>query len=1021
MDSGCSKHMTGDPSRFSSFKSKESGFVTFGDNSKGKILGIGDIGNIYSPCIKNVLLVDNLKHNLLSISQLCDIGFRVVFESSKCSIENVSTNEVIFLGVRKDNVYVIDVDSFDSKNKCLTVMNDNSWLWHRRLGHASMDSISKLVRKDLVIGLPSIPFVKDKLCDACQFGKQIKTSFHSKKEISTTRPLQLLHIDLFGPSRIASLGGKYYAFVIVDDFSRFTWVIFLTLKSDVLENFVKFCKNVQNEKGYSITSVRSDHGGEFDNDALELFCDDHGFNHNFSAPRTPQQNGVVERKNRTIQEMARSMLNEISLPKYFWAEAVNTSCYILNRVFIRPNMNKTPYELWKGRKPNIGYFRVFGCKCFILNTKDNLGKFDAKSDVGIFIGYSTHSKAYRIYNKRTNVVEESIHVAFDETNPPTSKSLDDDVVGLGDEVQNLEIGETSNAPSQTPKEEPPVEKVNESQGMNSNLPHEWKFKSAHPIDQILGDPSQGVTTRNSLRNLCNFIAFISQIEPKNFKEAEVDEFWLLAMQEEINQFIRNNVWELVPRPSHQSVIGTKWVYRNKVDEHGVIVRNKARLVAQGYNQEEGIDYEETFAPVARLESIRMLLAFACHKNFILYQMDVKSAFLNGYIMEEVYVSQPPGFQNHKYPNHVYKLKKALYGLKQAPRAWYERLSTFLISNGFSMGKADNTLFIKRKSKDIIIVQIYVDDIIFGATNDALCEEFSKCMHSEFEMSMMGELNFFLGLQIKQQKDGIFIGQTKYIKDLLQKFDLANAKSMNTPMSTSIKMDKDESGKNVDITKYRGMIGSLLYLTASRPDILFSVGLCARYQSCPKESHLSAVKRIFRYLIGTMNLGLWYPKNSNFEIVSYSDADFAGCKTDRKSTSGTCHFLGNSLVSWFSKKQNSVALSTTEAEYIAAGSCCAQILWMKQTLKDFDVDFECIPIKCDNTSAINLSKNPILHSRAKHIDIRHHFLRDHIQRGEIVLDFVSTEFQLADIFTKPLSDERFSFIRRELGMTNLNEI
>ncbi|KAM6587307.1 hypothetical protein CsatA_009912 [Cannabis sativa] len=863
LDSGCSKHMTGDPSRFSSFKSKESGFVTFGDNSKGKILGIGDIGNIYSPCIKNVLLVDNLKHNLLSISQLCDIGFRVVFESSKCSIENVSTNEVIFLGVRKDNVYVIDVDSFDSKNKCLTVMNDNSWLWHRRLGHASMDSISKLVRKDLVIGLPSIPFVKDKLCDACQFGKQIKTSFHSKKEISTTRPLQLLHIDLFGPSRIASLGGKYYAFVIVDDFSRFTWVIFLTLKSDVLENFVKFCKNVQNEKGYSITSVRSDHGGEFDNDALELFCDDHGFNHNFSAPRTPQQNGVVERKNRTIQEMARSMLNEISLPKYFWAEAVNTSCYILNRVFIRPNMNKTPYELWKGRKPNIGYFKVFGCK--------------------------------------------------------------------------------------------------------------------------------------------------------------FDEFWLLAMQEEINQFIRNNVWELVPRPSHQSVIGTKWVYRNKVDEHGVIVRNKARLVAQCYNQEEGIDYEETFAPVARLESIRMLLAFACHKNFILYQMDVKSAFLNGYIMEEVYVSQPPGFQNHKYPNHVYKLKKALYGLKQAPRAWYERLSTFLISNGFSMGKADNTLFIKRKSKDIIIVQIYVDDIIFGATNDALCEEFSKCMHSEFEMSMMGELNFFLGLQIKQQKDGIFIGQTKYIKDLLQKFDLANAKSMNTPMSTSIKMDKDESGKNVDITKYRGMIGSLLYLTASRPDILFSVGLCARYQSCPKESHLSAVKRIFRYLIGTMNLGLWYPKNSNFEIVSYSDADFAGCKTDRKSTSGTCHFLGNSLVSWFSKKQNSVALSTTEAEYIAAGSCCAQILWMKQTLKDFDIDFECTPIKCDNTSAINLSKNPILHSRAKHIDIRHHFLRDHIQRGDIMLDFVSTEFQLADIFTKPLSDERFSFIRRELGMTNLNEI
>ena len=288
------------------------------------------------------------------------------------------------------------------------------------------------------------------------------------------------------------------------------------------------------------------------------------------------------------------------------------------------------------------------------------------------------------------------------------------------------------------------------------------------------------------------------------------------MQEELNQFERSDVWELVPRPNDQSIIGTKWVFRNKVDEHGVIVRNKARLVAQGFNQQEGIDYEETFAPVARLESIRMLLAYACYKDFVLYQMDVKSAFLNGYILEEVYVEQPPGFQNHLYPDHVFKLKKALYGLKQAPRAWYERLSKFLISNGFSMGKADTTLFIKKKGSDIIIVQIYVDDIIFGATNVLLCEEFSKCMHNEFEMSMMGELNFFLGLQIKQTKEGIFINQAKYIKDLLKRFELENAKSAKTPMSSTIKLDKDENGKEVDITKYRGMIGSLLYLTLVDP-------------------------------------------------------------------------------------------------------------------------------------------------------------------------------------------------------------
>ena len=442
---------------------------------------------------------------------------------------------------------------------------------------------------------------------------------------------------------------------------------------------------------------------------------------------------------------------------------------------------------------------------------------------------------------------------------------------------------------------------------------------------VIGDVSQKVITRNSIKNVCNHLAFVSQVEPKNIDEAINDENWILAMQEELNQFERNQVWELVPRPNDHPIIGTKWVFRNKLDETGIITRNKARLVAKGYNQEEGIDYEETYAPVARLEAIRMLLAYACIMNFKLYQMDVKSAFLNGFIQEEVYVDQPPGFENYKLPNHVFKLKKALYGLKQAPRAWYERLSKFLLEKGFTRGKVDTTLFIKNRNHDILLVQIYVDDIIFGATNESLCKEFANIMQSEFEMSMMGELTFFLGLQIKQTSEGIFINQSKYCKELLKRFEMENSKIFDTPMSTSCRLDKDEGGKPIEITKYRGMIGSLLYLTASRPDIMFSVCMCARFQANPKESHLSAVKRIMRYLVGTQQMGLWYPKGASSSLVGYSDSDFAGCKMDRKSTSGTCHFLGCSLVSWHSKKQNSVALSTAEAEYVAAGSCCAQIL------------------------------------------------------------------------------------------------
>ena len=1007
--------MTGDQNQFLELKLKDGGSVTFGDNSKGQIKGIGTIGNNSSSNIENVLFVKGLKHNLLSISQLCDKGMKVIFESMNCQVVNVKTNKIVFVGHREGNVYIVHLDDLSSQNVCFVANNDDlHWLWHRKLGHASMNVISKLSRKDLVVGLPKIKFDNDKLCDACVQGKHRRASFKSINIVSTTRVLQLIHIDLFGPTRTLSLGGKQYGFVIVDDYSRFTWVLFLHSKDEALEKFITFCKIIQNEKGYSISSVRSDHGKEFENLGFDKFCNENGISHNFSAPRTPQQNGVVERKNRTLEEMARTMLCENNLPRYFWAEAINTSCYIINRAMVRPILKKTPYELFKGRKPNISYFHPFGCKCFVLNNgKDNLGKFDAKSDEGIFLGYSTNSKAYRVFNKRTLVVEESIHVIFDEANSTLRKvSFDsDDIEIYQQETSQKKQGQTVPNQEDTKEEEPhkPTQVERER-----NHPRELTYVKD---GEIIGDPRQGVRTRSSLRNTCNYVAFLSQIEPKNIDEALKDENWIIAMQEELNQFERNKVWNLVEKPSDYPIVGTKWVFRNKLDENGTIVRNKARLVAKGYSQEEGIDYDETYAPVARLEAIRILLAFACFNNFKLYQMDVKSAFLNGFINEEVYVEQPPGFENPHFPDHVFKLSKALYGLKQAPRAWYERLSKFLIEKGFNRGNVDKTLFIKVKNKDILIIQVYVDDIIFGATNESLCQEFSKLMQGEFEMSMMGELTFFLGLQIKQTQDGIFINQAKYTKELLKRFKMDEAKPCSTPMSTSTKLEKDEGGKLIDSKLYRSMIGSLLYLTASRPDIMFSVCLCARYQSTPRESHLIAVKRIFRYLRDTPNLGLWYPKASSLVLHAYSDADFGGCKIDRKSTSGTCQFLGNMLISWFSKKQNSVALSITEAEYISAGNCCAQILWIKQQMEDFGITMDHIPIKCDNTSAICLTKNPIQHSRTKHIEIRHHFIRDHVQKGDIVLEFVDTLHQLADIFTKPLDKDRFCTIRRELGLMN----
>ncbi|GJV36079.1 retrovirus-related pol polyprotein from transposon TNT 1-94 [Tanacetum coccineum] len=389
-----------------------------------------------------------------------------------------------------------------------------------------------------------------------------------------------------------------------------------------------------------------------------------------------------------------------------------------------------------------------------------------------------------------------------------------------------------------------------------------------------------------------------------------------------------------------------------------------------------------------------------------------------FINEEVYVAQPPGFIDFQKPNYVYKLKKALYGLKQAPKAWYDRLKAFLIKHEYSIGMVDNTLFNKKSKSHLIIVQIYVDDIIFGSTSQNLCDDFAKIMHDEFEMSMMCELNFFLGLQIKQMEDGIIFNQSKYIKEMLKKFGLEDSKPTKTLMSTEIKLTKDDDADSVDRSKYRGTIGSLLYLTASRPDIMFSVCLCARFQENSKTTHLEAVKRIFRYIRGTSHLGLWYPKGTGIETIVYADSDHACDYVDRKSTSGVCTFMGCCLTSWFAKKQTALAISTTEAEYVFAGKACQQALWMKQALIDYGIRLDDVSIMCDNKGAIDLSKNPVQHSRTKHIEIRHHFLRDNVQKGNISIEKVASEDNIADIFTKPLKREVFNYLRLGLRMMEL---
>ncbi|GKE44473.1 putative ribonuclease H-like domain-containing protein, partial [Tanacetum coccineum] len=390
-------------------------------------------------------------------------------------------------------------------------------------------------------------------------------------------------------------------------------------------------------------------------------------------------------------------------------------------------------------------------------------------------------------------------------------------------------------------------------------------------------------------------------EPKKIVDALKDPSWVEAMQQKLLQFKIQNVWVLVDCPKGVRPIGTKWVLKNKKDERGIVIRNKARLVTHGHTQEEGIDYEEVFTPVARIKAIRLFLAYASYMGFTVYQMDVKSAFLYETIDEEVYVMQPPGFQDPGFPDKVYKVEKAMYGLHQAPRAWYGTLSKYLLDNGFQRGTIDQTLFIRKHKGEFLLVQVYVDYIIFGLSNLKLCIGFEALMHDKFQMSAMGELNFFLGLQVLQKKDGIFISQDKYVGDILKMLGFIDIRSAKTPMDRENPWGKDGTGKDVELHLYRSMIGSLMYLTTSRSNIMFSVCAGARYQVTPKECHLHTVKRIFRYLKGHPKLGLWYPKESPFDLVAYSDSDYGGANQDKKSTTGGCQFLGRRLISWQCKK------------------------------------------------------------------------------------------------------------------------
>ncbi|GKB49867.1 putative ribonuclease H-like domain-containing protein [Tanacetum coccineum] len=1023
INSGCSRHMTGNRSYLTDYEEIDGGFVAFGGSTKG--------GKITGKDFK----LTNESHVLLKVP-------------------------------RKDNMYSVDLKNVIPQGglTCLfaKATPNESNLRHRRLGHVNFKTMNKLVKGNLVRGLHSKLFEINQTCVACQKGKQHRASCKTKTVSSISQPLQMLHMDLFSLTFVKSLMKKMYCLVVTDDYSRFSWVFFLATKDETSEILKTFITGIENLIDLKVKVIRCDNGTEFKNRIMNQFCEMKGIKMEFSVARTPQQNGVVERKNRTLIEVARTMLADSKLPTTFWDEVVNTACYVQNRVLVIKPYNKTSYELFLGRKPTLSFMRPFGCLVTILITIDHLGKFDGKVDEGFFVGYSTNSKAFRVFNSRTRIVEENLHVKFSEDTPNITGSgpnwlFDIDALTKSMNYKPVVAGNQSNGNAGTKacddsrktrmetvpgkdyileedlkdaedsgnkdSEIPSIEELRDNQGKDANVNSTNNINiisstvNAAGIEDnaadenivygcaddpnmpnleeiVYSDDDEDVGAKADMTNLDTHI-HVSPIPTIRIHKDHLVEQIIgdihsapqtrrMTKSDELLQFKLQQVWTLVDLPYGKRAIGTKWIYRNKKDERGIVVRNKARLVIQGYTQEEGIDYDEVFSPVAKIEAIRLFLAYASFKDFVVYQMDVKSAFLYGKIKEEVYVRQPLGFEDPEFPDRVYKVENALYGLHQAPRAWYETLSTYLLDNGFHRGQIDKTLFIKRVKGDILLVQVYVDDIIFGSTRKEMCTD---C-------------------------------QDKYVDEILKKFGFSTVKTTSTPMETSKPLMKDENAEDVDVHLYRSMIRSLIYLTSLRPNIMFVVCACARFQVTPKVSHLYAVKRIFRYLKGQSKLGLWYPKDSRFDLEAYTDSDYAGASLDRKSTTGGCKFLGRRLISWQCKKQPVVANSTTEAEYVAASSCYGQVLWIQNKMLDYGYNFMNTKIFIDNESIICIVKNPVFHSKTKQIEIRHHFIRDSYENRLIQVIKIHTDHNVANLLTKAFDVSRFQFLSASIGMLNL---
>ncbi|KAJ0850834.1 putative RNA-directed DNA polymerase [Helianthus annuus] len=1047
VDTGATRHVCADKSLFTTFKALSGEEKLYmGNAATADIMGEGTVILKWTSgkelTLSNVLYVPDLRKNLVSGWLLNKFGFRLVFESDQFVLTKRGT--YVGKGYAQNGMFKLNVMAVKNMNKIATTSTymlefSESNKWHGRLGHVNFNSIRRLINLNCI---PTFHIDSHYKCETCVESKLTRTSSKSVERI--TEPLDLIHTDICDLKAVPTTGGNKYFITFIDDSTKYCYVYLLKSKDEAISKFILYKNEVENQLQKKIKALRSDRGGEYVAPFAEL-CAKSGIVHECTPPYSPQSNGVAERKNRTLKEMMNAMLISSGVSHELWGEAILSANYLLNRIPLKKR-DETPYELWKRKKPSYKYLKVWGCLAKVTVPPPKALRIGPKTVDCIFIGYAHQSSAHRF------LVHESknpdVHVN-------TIMEVNSNVVSYFENV--FPLRRQTHATSSTPNFE-----VGES--------------SSTPVDEVVHDKTheqpevEETDRRRSKRPRVeksfgpDFVSYMVEGEPNTYREAVSSSEgpqWKEAIRNEIDSILQNHTWELVDLPPGCKPLGYRWIFKRKMKTDGSIDKYKARLVIKGFRQKEGLDYFDTYSPVTRITSIRLVLAIAALRNLEVHQMDVKTAFLNGDLEEEIYMEQPEGFSapgqegkvcklvknlevhqmdvktaflNGDLEEEIYmeqpegfsapgqegkvcKLVKSLYGLKQAPKQWHQKFDHVMIDNGFKINECDKCVYFKDTNEGYVILCLYVDDMLIIGSNDKIIKATKSMLKARFDMKDMGLADVILGVKIIRTQEGLVLSQSHYVDKILEKFNSGDTSVARTPVDTSQHLKKNK-GDGVAQLEYSRIIGSLMYLmTCTRPDLAYAVSRLSRYTSNPCADHWKAITRVLRYIRYTRDYGLHYTRQPAV-IEGYTDANWISDNKDSKSTSGYVFTLGGAAIAWKSSKQTVIARSTMESEFIALDKSGEEAEWLRQFVEDiprWPKPLPAICVHCDSQSAIGRAQSLMYNGRSRHMRRRHNTIRQLLSTGVITIDYVRSADNIADPFTKGLSRELVETSSRGMGL------